>query len=90
MQSTVLKTFYRNEDIFPDLSGKIQKKVPSRVLFLYRLLTVKPPPIQRLAAGGDFTLKVSVHNGRLRRPGVSPPGDGDKRGRDTKVSYSEF
>ena len=27
------------------------------------------PPIQRLAAGGGFTLKVSVDGGRLRRAG---------------------
>ena len=32
-------------------------------------MTADLPPIQRLAAGGDFTLEVSVHNGRLRRHG---------------------
>ena len=32
-------------------------------------MTADLPPIQRLAAGGDFTLEVSVHNGRLRRRG---------------------
>ena len=36
---------------------------------LYRRMTADLPPIQRLAAGGDFTLEVSVHNGRLWRHG---------------------
>ena len=44
------------------------------------------PPIQRCAAGGDFTPSEGVHNGRLRRPGMPPPGGGGKKGRDTKVS----
>ncbi len=35
----------------------------------YRQQTADLPPIQRLAAGGGFTLDVSVHIGRLRRPG---------------------
>ena len=35
----------------------------------YRRMTADLPPIQRLAAGGDFTLEVSVHNGRLWRHG---------------------
>ena len=30
-----------------------------------------------------FTLEVSVDNGRLRRPGVSVPTDGGKRGKTT-------
>ena len=34
----------------------------------YRQQTADLPPIQRLAAGGGFTLDVSVHIGRLRRP----------------------
>ena len=38
------------------------------------------PPIQRLAAGGDVTLKVSVHNSRLRRHGDPPPGGGGRAG----------
>ena len=32
-------------------------------------MTADLPPIQRLAAGGDFTLEVNVHNGRLWRHG---------------------
>ena len=35
------------------------------------------------AAGGDLTLKVSVHSGRLRRPGMPGSPGRDKRGRDT-------
>ena len=43
-------------------------KNPSGAPFLfYRRQTVNLPPIQRRAAGGGFTLKVSVHNSRLRR-----------------------
>ena len=45
------------------------------------------PPIQRCAAGGEFTLKVSVDNGRLWRPGMSVPTDGGKRGKTTKVFF---
>ena len=37
----------------------------------YRQQTADLPPIQRCAAGGGFTLKVSVRSGRLRRPGKS-------------------
>ena len=48
-------------------------------------MTADLPPIQRLAAGGDFTPEVSVHNGRLWRPGIAAKGGGGKRGRDTKV-----
>ena len=55
-------------------------------LFFYRQQAVYLPPIQRCAAGGDFTLKVSVCNGRLRRPGDAVPTARGKRGRDTKVS----
>ena len=42
----------------------------------YRQQTADLPLIQRLAAGGGFTLDVSVHNGRLRRRGCrcSPAG----------------
>ena len=36
-----------------------------------RQQTADLPPIQRCAAGGGFTLDVSVHIGRLRRPGKS-------------------
>ena len=55
--------------------------------FFYTLSREKTvPPIQRCAAGGDFTPSEGVHNGRLRRPGMPPPGGGGKRGRDTKVS----
>ncbi len=39
------------------------------------------------AGGGDFTLEVSVHNGRLRRRGVSVPTDRGKRGQDTKHGF---
>ena len=38
------------------------------------------------AGGGDFTLEVSVHNGRLRRRGMPVFTGRNKRGRDTKVS----
>ena len=58
----------------------------TRPFSLYRQQTVDLPPIQRCAAGGDFTLEVSVHNGRLRRRGDAVPTARGKRGRDTKVS----
>ena len=41
------------------------------------------PPIQRLAAGGDFTLKVSVSICRLRRPENAVPTAGAKGGKGT-------
>ena len=59
------------------------KDKPFFSFFFYRLLMVNLPPIQRCAAGGEFTLKVSVDIGRLRRPGVSVPTDKGKRGQDT-------
>ena len=53
----------------------------------YRQQTADLPPIQRLAAGGGFTLDVSVHIGRLRRPGVPVFTGGNKRGQDTKYGF---
>ena len=43
------------------------KNLSGAPFLFYRRQTVNLPPIQRRAAGGDFTLKVSVHNSRLRR-----------------------
>ena len=55
--------------IFPSAEGGRLAAVRAAVPFFYRLLTVNLPLIQRLAAEGEFTLKVSVDIGRLRRPG---------------------
>ena len=55
-------------------------KNPSGAPFLfYRRQTVNLPPIQRRAAGGDFTLEVSVHSGRLRRRRRRAHGGGNCR-----------
>ena len=43
------------------------------LFLLYRKQIRNLPPIQWLSAGGDFTLGVSVHSGRLRRPGGAVP-----------------
>ena len=73
-----------------------QERPSQSALLRYRQQTGNLPPIQRCAAGGGFTLKVSVDSGRLRRPGVSVPTDGGSRrlaaetrgGQDTlRVSY---
>ena len=53
----------------------------------YRQQTADLPPIRRLAAGGGFTLDVSVHIGRLRQPGEPVFTGGNKRGQDTKHGF---
>ena len=45
------------------------------------------PPIQRLAAGGDFALKVSVSICRLRRPENAVPTAGAKGGKGTRYAF---
>ena len=52
---------------------------------LRRQQTADLPLIQRLAAGGGFTLDVSVHIGRLRRPGVPVFTGGNKRGKGHRM-----
>ena len=42
-------------------------------------------PIQRLAAGGDFTPSEGVDNGRLRRSGNAVPTAGGKRGQGHRM-----
>ncbi len=54
---------------------------------LYLKQMAESPLIQRLAAGGGFTLKVSVCSGRLRRRGVPVFTGGNKRGQDTKYGF---
>ena len=74
--SAAVKSFF-------ELSRNFGAPEAMSALLLYRQQTADLPPIQRLAAGGGFTLDVSVHIGRLRRPGVSVPTDKGKRGQDT-------
>ena len=45
------------------------------------------PPIQRLAVGGDFALKVSVSICRLRRPENAVPTAGAKGGKGTRYAF---
>ncbi len=56
-----------------------------RFFLLYRKQTRNLPPIQRRAAGGEITLEVSVHSGRLRRPGDAGSPAGDKRGKGHRM-----
>ena len=60
--SAAVKSFF-------ELSRNFGAPEAMSALLLYRQQTADLPPIQRLAAGGGFTLDVSVHIGRLRRPG---------------------
>ena len=57
------------------------------VYLFYLKQMAESPLIQRLAAGGGFTLDVSVHIGRLRRPGVPVFTGGNKRGQDTRYGF---
>ena len=71
--SAAVKSFF-------ELSRNFGAPEAMSALLLYHQQTADLSPIQRLAAGGDFTLKVSVDSGRLRRPGVPAFTGGDKRG----------
>ena len=53
----------------------------------YRQQTADLPPIQRHAAGGGFTLDLSVHIGRLRRPENAVPTAGAKGGKGTRYAF---
>ena len=56
-----------------DALNIVRLRTPVRSLFSLPSAEGIFPPIQRCAAEGDFTLRVSVHNGRLRRPGDAVP-----------------
>ena len=77
---TKRQRFYPLPLFFPSPKGQ-------KFLLFYRQQTADLPLIQRLAAGGGFTLEVSVHIGRLRRRGVPMFTGGNKRGQDTKYGF---
>ena len=74
--SAAVKSFF-------ELSRNFGAPEAMSALLLYRQQTADLPPIQRLAAGGDFTLKVSVSICRLRRPENAVPTAGAKGGKGT-------